>query len=122
MKLSTWAKIQGVHYRTAWQWFEDGNLPVKAYQTQTGTVIVEEATDNRVVVKIAAYARVSSSDQKADLERHLDRIMQFGNACGHQIKVAFTEVGSGLNGRRSKLLQLLGDATRTPRPACAVWL
>ena len=55
--------------------------------------------------------RVSSSDQKADLERHLDRIMQFGNACGHQIKVAFTEVGSGLNDRRPKLLQLLGDAT-----------
>ena len=56
MKLSTWAKIQGVHYRTAWQWFKDVNLPVKAYQTQTGTVIIEEATDNRVVVKIAAYA------------------------------------------------------------------
>ncbi len=28
MKLSEWAKLQGVSYRTAWRWFKSGGLPV----------------------------------------------------------------------------------------------
>lgn len=29
MKLSQWAKKQGITYRTAFQWFKDGKLPCK---------------------------------------------------------------------------------------------
>jgi putative resolvase len=36
MKLSTWAKKQGISYRTAWRWFKEGNLPVTVEQTATG--------------------------------------------------------------------------------------
>ena len=28
MKLSTWAKKQGVHYNTAYKWFKEGKFPV----------------------------------------------------------------------------------------------
>lgn len=42
MKLSTWAKSQGICYRTAWNWFKAGKLPVESYQTKTGTIIVQE--------------------------------------------------------------------------------
>ena len=42
MKLSTWAKSQGICYRTAYNWFKSGKMPVKAYQTKTGTIIVDE--------------------------------------------------------------------------------
>jgi putative resolvase len=42
MKLSTWAKKQGVFYRTAWRWFKAGTLPVRAEQMATGTVILHE--------------------------------------------------------------------------------
>ena len=62
MKLSVWAKKQGISYRTAWQYFKDGKLPVKATQLPSGTVIIEDLEDARVVSKVAAYARVSSSD------------------------------------------------------------
>ncbi len=41
MKLSQWAKHQGITYRTAWNWFKSGKLPVKAIQTKTGTILVE---------------------------------------------------------------------------------
>ena len=41
MKLSQWAKHQGITYRTAWNWFKAGKLPVKAIQTKTGTILVE---------------------------------------------------------------------------------
>ena len=42
MKLSTWAKIHGFTYQTAWNLFKSGNLPVKAEQLQNGTIIVSE--------------------------------------------------------------------------------
>jgi predicted site-specific integrase-resolvase len=111
MKLSVWAKKQGISYRTAWQYFKDGKLPVKATQLPSGTVIIEEFEDTRVISKIAAYARVSSSDQKKDLVTQLDRIIQFANANGHQVTHAVSEVGSGLNGKRPKLMKLLEDPT-----------
>ena len=111
MKLSVWAKKQGVSYRTAWQYFKDGKLPVRATQLPSGTVVVEEPEESRVVNKVAVYARVSSSDQKNDLITQLDRISQFANASGHQVAIAVSEVGSGLNGKRPKLLKLLEDQT-----------
>jgi predicted site-specific integrase-resolvase len=48
MKLSEWAKLNGIGYRTAWNWFKDGKLPVKSSKTSTGTILVhlEPTTDN----------------------------------------------------------------------------
>ena len=40
MKLSEWAKSQGIKYQTAFVWFKKGQLPVPAYETETGTIIV----------------------------------------------------------------------------------
>ncbi len=41
MKLSSWAKSQGISYKTAWRWFDEGKLPVPAEQTATGTILVK---------------------------------------------------------------------------------
>lgn len=51
MKLKDWSESVGVKYITAYRWFKAGILPVKAYQTQSGTIIVDDiqetnATDN----------------------------------------------------------------------------
>ncbi|CAB4242913.1 conserved protein of unknown function [Methylacidimicrobium sp. AP8] len=75
MKLSVWAKRQGICYKTAWRMWKEGRLPVPAEQLPTGTVIVhaEPSQPNGV----ALYARVSSSDQKADLDRQLARLTEF---------------------------------------------
>jgi hypothetical protein len=43
MKLSEWAKKQGVSYKTAWRWFKDGRLPVDAEQVPSGTIIIKES-------------------------------------------------------------------------------
>jgi hypothetical protein len=45
MKLSNWAKKQGIAYITAWRWFNEGRLPVKAYRSDSGTIIVQDETD-----------------------------------------------------------------------------
>jgi predicted site-specific integrase-resolvase len=107
MKLSEWAKRQGIMYKTAWNWFHAGILPVPARQLPTGTILVDEATPEPG--HVAIYARVSSHDQKADLDRQVSRLVSF--ALEHDLSVSrvVTEIGSGLNGKRPKLMALLRD-------------
>lgn len=107
MKLSSWAKLQGVSYKTAWRMWKAGTLPVPAEQLATGTVIVhaEKSTDtgNDAVL----YARVSSSDQRADLDRQVARLATFATEKGLRVAEVVKEVGSGLNGHRRGLMRLL---------------
>jgi putative resolvase len=42
MRLSDWARKQGISYLTPWRWFRAGKLPVPARQLPTGTIMVEE--------------------------------------------------------------------------------
>ena len=42
MKLSVWAKEQGISYKTAWRWWKAGTMPVPVEQLASGTVIVHE--------------------------------------------------------------------------------
>lgn len=42
MKLKEWAEKTGIKYLTAYRWFKAGTLPVKAYQTDSGTIIVQD--------------------------------------------------------------------------------
>jgi hypothetical protein len=41
MKLSVWAKKQGIAYRTAWEHFRTGKIP-NAYKLASGTIIVPD--------------------------------------------------------------------------------
>ena len=106
--MKQWAAGQGVSYATARRWFDAGTLPVPAYQVGRLIVIgdpVPVADAGSTVV----YARVSSPDQKADLDRQVARVT--GWATGQHLSVdrVVTEVGSALNGRRRKFLALLAD-------------
>jgi len=55
------------------------------------------------------YARVSSSGQKEDLTRQLQRLRTYAAVKGLIINKEVTEIGSGMNGRRKKLLKILKD-------------
>jgi putative resolvase len=115
MKLSEWARKNDITYKTAWKWFHNGQLPVRATQLETGTILVFEdepeksSQDNSVVL----YCRVSGHDQKDDLERQAERLKNFASAKGWTVRQTITEIGSGLNGKRPKLLKLLEDKTAT---------
>jgi predicted site-specific integrase-resolvase len=41
MKLSQYAKILGISYRTAWNYFKQGSIP-GAYKLPSGTIIVPD--------------------------------------------------------------------------------
>ncbi len=108
MKLSQWAKKQGIHYKTAWRLWKTKQLPVPAKQLPTGTILVEDEAqcEDRGV---ALYARVSSVDQRNDLDRQLARLVEFVAKKNLKVSKVIKEIGSGLNGRRPKLLSLLKD-------------
>jgi predicted site-specific integrase-resolvase len=74
----------------------------------TGTILID---DEPVAEKraVALYARVSGSDQKHDLEAQLGRLATFANEQKLSVAVSVSEVGSGLNGHRPKLMKLLAD-------------
>ncbi len=108
MKLSDWAKQQGIAYITAWRWFKAGKLPVRAYKTPSGCVIVEpEKKTHELNSKAVIYARVSSHDKKADLDRQAERCAAFCTVNGWQIESVVKEIASGMNDARPKLHKLL---------------
>jgi len=109
MKLSVWAKLQGLRYETAWKMWKTGRLPVPAEQLPTGTIIVHPPVA-APEGEVALYARVSSVDQKPDLERQVARLAVYAAENGLRVTEIVKEVGSGLNSHRRGLMRLL----RTP--------
>jgi putative resolvase len=108
MKLSQYAKKAGVTYKTAWRWYKAGALD--AYQTSTGMVIVRDPVAEKPETgRIAWYARVSSADQKSDLERQVQRLRDYAAARGYRVAKEVVEIASGLNDNRPKFLKLLAD-------------
>jgi putative resolvase len=107
VKLSEWARQQGVSYQTAWRWVKDGKMPAPVFQAPSGTWIVEETT--AASGRVVAYCRVSSADQRGDLDRQAIRVVEGANAAGLAVGEVVKEIGSGLNGKRGKLHRILAD-------------
>ena len=109
MKLSAWSKLNGISYKTAWRWFKTGNMPVRAIQTPTGMILVDpEIHTNTTEQKITViYARVSSNDKKEDLKRQVERVRAFCSANGWVVDREVSEIASGLNDKRKKLISVI---------------
>ncbi len=56
-----------------------------------------------------AYCRVSSVDQKSDLDRRVARVVTEAGKRGFAVGEVVTEVGSGLTGERRGLHRILAD-------------
>jgi putative resolvase len=116
MRLKDWAEQQGIHYQTAWKWFRDGKLPVPALQTPSGTILVQPDAPDAVPRPgggLGLYARVSSHDQRADLDRQVSRLTQWAATAKAPVVRVEAEVASGMTGRRVKLRRLLADPAVT---------
>jgi putative resolvase len=112
VKLAEWARVNRVHPQTAYRWFREGRMPVPARRLASGTIWVDAAMAGdagRVVV----YARVSSHDQRADLDRQVARVTGWATSNGHQVSEVACEVGSAMNGNRPKLRRILSDPSVT---------
>jgi putative resolvase len=112
MKLAAWARANGVHPQTAYRWFRQGTMPVPARRLSSGTILVDDRgspNGGRAVL----YARVSSHDQRADLDRQVARLTAWATGQGVPAAEVVTEVGAGVQGKRPKLRRLLADPQAT---------
>lgn len=109
VKLADWARAQGIDYKTAYRWFRSGILPVPSTQLPTGTILVTPGVE-AAKTEVAVYGRVSSAGQKKDLDRQMARLLDFSTKNAMPVSRSIKEVGSGLNGRRKRLVSLLKDA------------
>lgn len=72
-------------------------------------LIIDDIQDELVQTNVCIYCRVSSSENKVNLDSQADRLIAYANARGYQVGKVVKEVGSGLNGNRPKLVALLKD-------------
>lgn len=107
MKLSAYAKREGIGYRAAWERFRTGRI-AGAYLDDSGHVVVPEPGAELLPIA-AVYARVSSHPQKDDLDRQAQRLVGYANARGMQVVAVVKEVASGVSDARPKLTKLLAD-------------
>ena len=110
IKASEYAKKMSLHIRTVYRYYHSGKI--KGYQDkETGTIFIlnpfKNKSENNLENKVVLYARVSSNENKNNLESQLERLRLFAIAKGYQVVKEIKEVGSGLNDNRSKLNYLL---------------
>jgi putative resolvase len=115
VNLTEWAKAQGISPHTAYRWFRNGTLPVPAERVGPRMILVnvDANTSPSVTGGVGLYARVSSPEQKSDLERQVARLSEWSAKAGHRVVRVESEIASGLTGDRVKAKRLLADPTVT---------
>ena len=97
MNLTEWAHAQGIHVTTAYRWYREGTLPVPARKVgrlilvSPGTAAVPSPQGGA-----GLYARVSSHDQKAGLDRQVARLPAWTVQAGLPVVGVEAEAGSDL--------------------------
>lgn len=104
IKLSDYAKMNGVTRQTAYKWWRDGKLD--GIQLDTGTILINQENDMEVK-GVVLYSRVSSSQNKDNLEAQLKRLKDYAAAKGYKTAYEIKEIGSGLNDKRKQLKNIL---------------
>ena len=117
MLVKEWARLEGLHPQTVWKWCRQGTMPVPVEQTPTGMWLIHDPKyeampqSKGMEPRTVCYARVSSGDQKNDLQRQADRLKAFALGMGVEKPEVVTETGSGMDDKRRKLNRLLSDPT-----------
>ena len=111
-KLADFARSQGLTYKGAYQLWTTG--AIEGIRLPTGTILVngwknENNVPERGTSRAIIYARVSSSQNKDNLNSQAERLTKYATASGFQTVKVVKETGSGLNDARPKLLKLLQD-------------
>ncbi|MBP1357059.1 MAG: recombinase family protein, partial [Sulfolobus sp.] len=89
-------QIVGISYETFKQWVRKGE--VKVIYTTTGRIRVPYSEVERIlgkkttINKAIIYARVSSHDQKQDLERQVDKLREYAKIKGYEIVDVITDI------------------------------
>jgi putative resolvase len=113
VKLAEWSRWEGVHPQTVYRWFREGTWPVPAVRMNQRTVLVNPGSSDAPVGGVGLYARVSSHDQRVELDRLVALLREWAAAANAPVVRVETEVGSAMNGARRKVRRLLSDSEVT---------
>jgi excisionase family DNA binding protein len=102
----------GISYSTLSRWVREGRI--RAVRTAGGVFRVPESEVRRIAeglpisreIRAVIYARVSSSDQRSDLERQVQYLTQYCSSKGYRVVDVLSDVASGLKTDRKGLLKL----------------
>ncbi len=102
----------GISFITLKRWIYSGKI--RAVRTPTGRWMIPESEIEKIIsgkegtreVRAIIYARVSSSDQKKDLERQIEYLTQYCSAKGYRVIDILSDVASGLKTNRRGLFKL----------------
>jgi putative resolvase len=117
IKLSKFAKDLKVTKMTLWNWknkgllefIKIGSLNYVDLETYNKFMGIKEKSEESVVI----YCRVSSTENKTNLESQRKRLEEFCCAKGYKVSKVICEFGSGLNDNRPKLNKLLEESNFT---------
>ncbi len=110
IKLAQAAIRLGIHKQTMWSYIRQGKIPATKTNTNrwfADTIDIDKLIGEASYIEeqgVALYARVSSSENKADLERQAVRLMAFANARGWRVVRVEKEIASGVNDQRPKII------------------
>ncbi len=104
-------RVLGVSYVTLRRWIKEGKI--RAVRTLGGKYRIPESEVKRLLsgvetreVRAIIYARVSSSNQRKDLERQIEYLTQYCSAKGYRLVDVLSDIASGLKTNRRGLLKL----------------
>jgi len=105
-------KRLGISFITLKRWIYSGKI--RAVKTPTGRWMIPESEIERIIsgkgeskeVRAVIYARVSSSDQRNDLERQIHYLTQYCSAKGYRVIEILSDIASGLKTGRRGLMKL----------------
>ncbi|MGP3667750.1 MAG: IS607 family transposase [Candidatus Bathyarchaeota archaeon] len=109
LTLSETCKRLGIHPNTLRKWDRQGK--VRVVRTVGGRRRIPESEVERLMgivkpdisKKAVIYARVSSHDQKGDLERQKQSLLNYAKSKGYEVIAILEDVASGLNENRKSL-------------------
>ena len=112
IRLSEWARSQGIARITAYRMLRKGILPVPAEQSPTGRWYVLLPPER--LGKTVAYARATPGRGAVDtISRQVQAITEWAALRGRPIFAVVTEVTDPLVGPMPKLMRLLASAENT---------
>lgn len=107
-KLSQWAKENNYTYNGAYLLFKRGGIP-GAFSLPSGTILIDEPETKDVDPVTIVYGRVSSSENKDNLDSQIERVSLFCLANGWTIDEIVRDIGSGLNDERRGIEKILSQ-------------
>ena len=112
VRLAGWVRVNRVHPQTAYRWFRQDRMPVRARRLASGTIWVGGIACGDAG-RVVRYARVSGDDQRFGLDRRVARLAGWAAGQGVAVAGVVCEVGPGMGGRRPRLRRVLSDPSVT---------